>query len=280
MLEQFEEAVSNLPADYLHPFSVAAPTSLENVQAAERAAVYWELTSPPLSVVPPGAKYPHVPVFSTAGDIEPVIPVELASKVAALFPESTFVSIAGGVHHSDSGGNQCAQGLMLNFIETLQVGEASCAATPETIWPAVGRFPLLARGARPATADPAGVNEIGEAERKVVAVAATAATDATQRLTINGGDGVGLRAGTFHADFGSTAAIITLTNCTFASDVTVNGAVVLGSTFQADLTVSGAGTAGGTLHMDGTFIAPGPLGNFKVTGMLGSKRVAVLVPEG
>jgi hypothetical protein len=165
---------------------------------------------------------------------------------------------------------------MLNFIETLQVGEASCAATPETIWPAVGRFPLLARCARPATADPAGVNEIGEAERKVVAVAAAPATDAAQRLTINGGDGVGLRAGTFHADFGSTAAIITLTNCAFASDVTV----VWGSTFQADLTVSGAGTAGGTLHMEGTFIAPGPLGNFKVTGMLGSKRVAVLVPEG
>jgi hypothetical protein len=88
------------------------------------------------------------------------------------------------------------------------------------------------------------------------------------------------RAGTFHADFGSTASIITLTNCAFASDVTVNGTVVWGSTFQADLTVSGAGTAGGTLHMEGTFIALGPLGNFKVTGMLGGKRVAVLVPEG
>jgi pimeloyl-ACP methyl ester carboxylesterase len=279
-LAQFEEAVSNLPSNYFQPFSVAASTSLENVQAAERAAVYWELASPPLPVVPPGAKYPHVPVFSTAGDIEPIIPVELASKVAALFPESTFVSIAGGVHHSDSGGNQCAQGLMLSFIETLQVGDTSCAATPETIWPAVGRFPLLARDARPAIADPAGVNEIGEAERKVVTVAIAAATDAAQRLTINGGDGVGLRAGTFHADFGSTAAIITLTNCAFANDVTANGTVVWGSTFQADLTVSGAGTAGGTLHVEGTFIAPGPVGDFRVTGMLGGKRVAVLVPEG
>jgi hypothetical protein len=49
---------------------------------------------------------------------------------------------------------------------------------------------------------------------------------------------------------------------------------------QADLTVSGTGTAGGTLHIDGTFSAPGPVGNFKVSGTLGGKQVAVLVPEG
>jgi len=279
-LEQFEEAVSNLPRDYFQPFSVAASTSLENLQAAERAAIYWELASPPEPVVPAGAKYPHVPGFATAGDIEPIIPVELASKVAALFPDSTFVSIAGGVHHSDSSGNQCAQGLMLNFIETLQVGDTSCAATPETIWPAVGRFPLLAEDARPAEVDPEGVNEIGSAERKVATVAVATATDAAQRLTINFGDGVGLRAGTFHTDFGSTAVTITLSNCVFAKDVTVNGTVVWGSTFQADLTVSGLGTAGGTLHVEGTFQAPGPVGKFKVSGMLGGKQVAVLVPEG
>jgi pimeloyl-ACP methyl ester carboxylesterase len=281
-LEQFEEAVANIPSDYFLPFSVAAATSLENLQAAEREAIYWELASPPEPVVPPGAKYPHVPVFATAGDIEPIIPVEFATKVAALFPESTFVSIAGGVHHSDSSGNQCAQGLMLNFIETLQVGDTSCAARPETIWPAVGRFPLLARGARPATVDPGGVNEIGEAERKVVTVAVATATDAAQRITIGAADGVGLRAGTFHTDFGSTAVTITLSNCAFANDVTVSGTAVWGSSssFQADLTVSGAGTAGGTLHVEGTFQAPGPVGEFKVSGTLGGKRVAVLVPEG
>jgi pimeloyl-ACP methyl ester carboxylesterase len=279
-LEQFEEVVSNLPTDYFHPFSVAAATSLENVQAVERAAIYWEEASPAEPVVPLGARYPQVPIFVMAGDIETIIPVELASKVAALFPESTFVSVAGGVHHPDFGGNQCAMGLTIHFIETLQVGDTSCTEMPETIWPAVGRFPLRAKDARPAAVDPDGVNEIGTAERKVVTVAVAAATDAAQRLTINFGDGVGLRAGTFHADFGSTATIITLSNCAFANDVTVNGAVVWGSSFQADLTVSGAGTSGGILHVEGTFLAPGPVGKFKVSGMLGGKQVAVLVPEG
>lgn len=40
------------------------------------------------------------------------------------------------------------------------------------------------------------------------------------------------------------------------------------------------GDGGGTLHFEGTRQAPGPVGNSKVSGALGGKRVAVLVPEG
>ncbi len=281
-LQQLEEAVSDLPSDYFYPFSKAAATSIENTQgAAERDAIFWEEASPPAPVVPAGATYPNVPTLAMVSDIEAVAPIELASKVAALFPESTLVIVAGGQHESAISGNQCALGLTVQFIETLKVGDTSCAGTPETIWPAVGRFPLLAQNARPAEIDPNGVNEIGTAERKVVTVAVAAATDAVQRITFfsSSGDGVGLRGGTFHTDFGSTALTITLTNCAFANDVIVNGAVVLGNSFQADLTVSGAGTAGGILHVEGMFQAPGPVGEFKISGLLGGKRVAVLVPE-
>jgi hypothetical protein len=49
--------------------------------------------------------------------------------------------------------------------------------------------------------------------------------------------------------------------------------------FVAELTVSGSGTAGGTLHVEGTWQAPGPARNFKVSGALGGKQVAVRVPE-
>jgi len=47
----------------------------------------------------------------------------------------------------------------------------------------------------------------------------------------------------------------------------------------ADLTVSGTGTAGGNLHVEGTWEAPGPVGNFTISGTLGGRQVAVLVPE-
>jgi hypothetical protein len=147
----------------------------------------------------------------------------------------------------------------------------------------VGKFPLLARGARPAAVDPSGQNGIGPGELKVVTVAVATATDAMQRVIIGCcGVGVGLRGGTFSSDLSNLPTIITtLTNCAFATDLTVNGTVtwVFFGPFAADLTVSGSGTAGGTLHIEGVWQATGPVGNFKVSGTLGGKPVAALVPE-
>jgi hypothetical protein len=126
------------------------------------------------------------------------------------------------------------------------------------------------------------------AERKVVTVAVATATDALQRSWINydngdgSGNGAGLRAGSFATNYGDGSVwTTTLTNCAFSKDVTVNGTVtwVYNGALVADLIVSGSGTAGGTLHVEGTWQVPGPVGNFKISGKLGGKRVAVLVPE-
>jgi hypothetical protein len=51
------------------------------------------------------------------------------------------------------------------------------------------------------------------------------------------------------------------------------------SSIVADITVSGSGTEGGSLHFTGFFNGPGPVSNFSVTGTLGGKQVAVLVPS-
>jgi hypothetical protein len=224
--------------------------------------------------------YPHVPTLVLSGDIDNLVPLELTTKVAELFPKSTFVPVAEAGHET-VWWSSCAKKLASDFIENLKVGDTSCARTPETVFPAVGRFPFFAQYACPAAADPDGSNKIGAAERKVVTVAVATAADALQRSIIGSGDGVGLRAGTFHTEYGDTTWTTTLSNCAFAKDVTVNGTVtweVFGA-FKADLTVSGAGTAGGNLHVEGTWIAPGPVGNFQVTGTLGGRNVAVLVPE-
>jgi hypothetical protein len=64
-------------------------------------------------------------------------------------------------------------------------------------------------------------------------------------------------------------------------EVTINGSPVWGAdqSFVADLIVSGSGTAGGNPHIAGTWEAPGPVGKFKISGMLGGRQVAVLAPE-
>ncbi len=113
-------------------------------------------------------------------------------------------------------------------------------------------------------------------------VTVATALDALKRASIGDGTGAGLRAGTFESSFDDNGnQTTTLTNCAFAKDVTVNGTVVWGSNLSlaADLTVSGEGTEGGVLHVEGTWQAPGPVGNFKISGTLGGRQVAVLVPE-
>jgi len=210
------------------------------------------------------------------------VPLEEARKTAALFPNSSFVRVAEAGHET-SFYSQCAINLMAHFVEALEVGDASCADAPETVYPASGRFPLLARDARPASIDPNGGNDIGVSERKVVTVAVATVPDALKRIILNGfsGDGVCLRAGTFHFDFGDAGITLALNGCSFAEDVQVNGTIVANfdSSLIGDLTVSGSGTQGGSLHLEGNFLAPGPVGNYKVSGQIGDHQVAVLVPE-
>ena len=240
--------------------------------------MWWEEPTLSSPVAPPDPVYPHVPTLVLTGDLDFGVPLEATRKVAALFPDSISVTIPEAGHES-SFWSQCARDLDSRFIGTLDVGDVACANAPEVVFPAVGRFPLFASQARAAEVDPNGNNRIGLAERKVVTVALAAATDALQRSSFSG-DGVGLRRGTFHTDCGDSWTV-TLNGCAFARDVVVNGTVIWGAdrSFVADLDVMESGTSGGTLHVEGGWKALGRVGQFRMTGVLGGRQVAVLVPD-
>jgi len=282
--EQFENALSTLSPDFFAPFSHAAATNLG--VSLENQCLWWEKPTPSAPVTPKNPSYPNVPTLVMSGDMDTLVATEEVRQVAALFPGSTFVKVAEAGHLT-AFWTLCAAALQSQFLETLQVGDTSCTQTPETVWPAVGRFPLIAADARPAAIDPSGNNEISEHERKVVTVAVATAIDALKRSAIGigsggSGNGVGLRAGTFQTSFDANGNQITsLVNCVFAKDVAVNGTLTWNTdrSVVADVIVSGAGTAGGFLHVEGSFQAPGPVGAFKISGMLGGRQVAVLVPE-
>ena len=278
--KQFTDSVSDLPTDYFKPFSKEAGTSMV-FSAQERQCLWWQNPTHSSPVVPPHSTYPYVPTLVMVGDMDTLVPVEEVREVADLFPDSTLVEVTEAGHETITW-TQCAANLQSQFIETLQVGDTSCTKTPETIWPALGRFPLVAADARPAQIDPAGGNQVGLQERKVITVAVATAIDALNRASIGSGNGVGLRAGTFQTSVDTNGNQTTsLTDCAFATDVSVNGTVLWGAdkSFVADLTVNGKGTAGGTLHVEGTWEAPGPVGMFAISGTLGGRHVAVFVPE-
>jgi hypothetical protein len=277
--------VQALPPGYFAPFSPSASTGL--LYNGGQQCLWWQEPSPSAPVTPPRPAYPRVPTLLLDGDMDALAPLEEGTKVAALFPESTLVRVVAAGHITTFW-SQCAVNLVSRFVKTRIVGNTSCTRTPETVWPAVGRFPLLAQDARPASIDPMGRNQIGQAERRVVTVAVAAATDALQRsyLSSSGGDHC-LRTGTFHTTQSPHGWTTSLSKCAFAQDVTVSGTVTWGAghlggadnAFVATLAVSGPGTAGGTLHVVGTWLAPGPVGNFTVSGQLGGLNVGVLVPE-
>jgi pimeloyl-ACP methyl ester carboxylesterase len=282
---QYDHAVQQLPETYFTPFSKAAATGLlYGLFGAQ--CLWWQKPTPSSPVTLPQATYPSVPTLVLDGDMDNIVPLEEVAPVAQLFPDSTLVPVAAAGHVTVNW-THCAAHLASQFIETLQPGDTSCTRTPETTFPAVGRFPLHSQDAVPAAIDPSGNNQIGMAERKVVTVAMAAAIDALQRSAVGSGTDHCLRAGTFSTTFGASQWSTTLTNCAFAQDVMVNGTLTWGraspaeptTPWWADLTVSGAGTAGGTLHVVGTWLAQGTVGNFAVSGQLGGQNVAVLVPE-
>jgi pimeloyl-ACP methyl ester carboxylesterase len=278
-MASYNEYIATLPSDYFAPFSKSVGGDIR-FSAFGMQCFWWQEPTSSTPIAKHNAVYPSVPTLVLAGDIDDQLPAAANEAVADLFPNRTFVLVANS-RHETTNWTQCGTNLANQMIETLSPGDTSCANTPEFIWPAVGRFPILAKYARPASVDPSGTNRIGEAERKVVSVAVATAIDTLQRSYIGSGSDVCLRGGTFLTTFG-TAWTTKLVGCAFSSDVIVNGTMTWGAdnSIVADLVLTGPGTAGGTLHITGFWEILGPVGNFQVSGTLGGKNVALLVPEG
>jgi pimeloyl-ACP methyl ester carboxylesterase len=224
-MEAYSEYIARLPNDYFAPF----PKSVGgDIRFSDRGmqCFWWQKPTPSAPIAKPNAVYPPVPTLVLAGDIDDQVPVAANKAVADLFPNRTFVVVANS-RHETTGWTQCGMDLANRMIETLSPGDTSCASTPQyLIWPAVGRFPLLAKDARAATPDASGANRIGEAERKVVSVSVATLTDALQRsLLLGPGTGVGLRGGTFET---GDLLNYTISNCAFSQDVTVTGTMFWG----------------------------------------------------
>lgn len=276
--EQYSDAVESLPSNAFAPFSKSAAGTLP--YSTPPLCTWWQIPSPAAPITPPHPVYPAVPTIALTGDMDDTVPSEEVALFTARIPGSRLVIIKGSAHTTASY-SHCAQNLLSEFLETLHVGDTTCGKTPETTFPAVGRFPIFARDASPAAIDPSRVNQISIEERGAVTVAVAAAVDALKRSTIGGGADHCLRAGSFQTTYTPSEWRTVLSNCAFASDVRTNGTVVWGSlrSFTADLSISGPGTAPGTIHVTGKWESPGPVGDFKISGEIGGRTVAVLLPE-
>ncbi len=182
-----------------------------------------------------------------SGDLDTLTPPSEARAAAALFPNSTFVSVANTGHVTALDDSwECASVIVTDFIANGEAGDTTCADTIPEIR-AVDRYPLNAVDATAAIAAPGDSSTV--ADRQIATVAVDQVGDALAQWGVMTGDnGQGLRGGTFTIDEGDTLTLH-FDGAKLSDDVTVNGSATVDQTtgkVEADIDIS-SGEVTGTL---------------------------------
>ncbi len=283
---QWQQAVDALPQDQFGIWSKRAWLSKPGSPVAPDACIVWpgpERTTP--AAVPAGSSFSaRVPALVISGDLDRSIPAADALALHRIWPGSSYVEIQNAQHHVWFTAPECAQSIIVRFVTTKQPGDTSCAASNDELfsYPAVGRFPVLAAGAVPATPAPGDAST--PTDRLVVSAATSAVTDAFRRGfgPVTPEQSAGLRGGTFTLAFGDTAANETLTAVRFTTDVAVSGESSYtwnAQLLEASVTVDGPGAEDGELQISGVWYGFGVTTTvLQVTGTIGGRQVSVTTP--
>lgn len=181
--------------------------------------------SPP---VPPGARYPDVPVLVIGGPLDSTTPPQDGREVAGRFPRGRFVEVPFGTHATAFGMlgpySECVRDFMRAFL-------ADPDSPPEypgcdgATYRALGSFPRTVTDVRPAVAP-----GLPTADRRLIAAAFGTAVDALSRRS-PGSQGIlevsprtpGLRGG--EVRFDDERRRITLHGARFAADLPMSGTI-------------------------------------------------------
>jgi pimeloyl-ACP methyl ester carboxylesterase len=230
---------------------------------------------PPGRLAPPGTAYPDTPTLVVSGDLDNMTPVADGAAAARNFPRGRQLIIRNGLHVNalPRARSDCGAIVVRRFIETLAVGDASCADTvPELRL--VLRFARRVRELPPAAALAGNLADAGR--RRAVTAAVLAAGDALVRAPdIGNGGGVGLRGGHFSVAGTIEGYRLTLHALRWTEDLRVSGTVSAPSRAgpaHAELRLAGASDISGTLQVD--WVEGTPLAQARARGLLGGQAVA------
>ena len=280
---QLAAAIAALPRDAFAPFSF--PVWLNSLYESQlvRGCLKWPaptISDPPFP--PPGTPYPHVPVLVLNGGFDQATPAPDARRVAASFPNATFVLMHNAGHVTAVYDYEnCASVIARRFLQTRHAGDTSCA----THLPAVNvvkTFPLRLAGA------PMGVPTVGDhsapIDRRAAWVAQQTVGDAMVRWynLMYGVRGMGLRGGTFTVagPYLSTAPLtFRFDRDRFTRDLATSGTATWSRAtyrLRASLRIDGPGNEDGFLFL--TCVTDRAGARARVSGMLGGRHVSLIVP--
>jgi pimeloyl-ACP methyl ester carboxylesterase len=124
--QKLDAAIAALPADAFAPFSKTAWTAA----IPFGVCLAWPAPHGFEPVIPSGATLPDVPVLILSGDADRVVPTFESRPLLGEFPKAEFVIVAGAGHQTLAGPGTCSATIAAQFLETLKLGDTSCAATP------------------------------------------------------------------------------------------------------------------------------------------------------
>ena len=276
---QAATAWATLPQNAFSPISVQGWLGYW----APEFCVEWPAPTDPEPVFTPGVAFPDVPTLVISAELDLITTESNGRFTAGLFPSSRFVVLRNG-GHTPGFYSQCTPPLYARFFRTLETGNTSCVERGDADRPAIGRFPLRARGARPASSRRG--DRSRTIDRRVASVAWLALQDA---MRLNGSvptptvKGVGLRGGRFMGAFSEEQGAVKfrLRRLRFSRDVQISGRAKLafaqGSFVTARVRVDGPAGADGRLRLRGDWFSP-EARSISIEGSLGGRRVAVRVP--
>jgi pimeloyl-ACP methyl ester carboxylesterase len=206
----------------------------------------WPVASPEHPAgrpVPPGTRFPGVPVLVLNGDLDTITTPAEGAQAAHLFPRATHVIVANSGHVTaldDFYG--CASGIVRRFTQSQRV-DARCAAGV----PAVHLVPSFARALDDVeAAHPLPGNSADKKDLQAAAAGTLAAADVLARSYEFGlTEGSGLRGGSYAATARNGGAHAMLSSIRWTDDLAVSGTASFdarSATALAHMTLSGGAT--------------------------------------
>ena len=260
------------------PFSIDEFLGIPLDYAYVPLCTTWPVPSrehPPGEPVPPGTRFPGVPVLVLNGDLDTITTPQEGERAARLFPRATHVIVANTGHVAaidDFYG--CAQDIVRRFARTQRV-DAACASRV----PALHLVPSFARSLSDVeAAQPAPGNRGTDADLRAAAAATLAAADVLARSYEFGSTpGAGLRGGSYTATSKNASASATLSGIRWTSDLAVSGKAAFDArSARATARLTLAGGAAGTL--DAKWATAGSAAVAELRGTIGGRAVRATMP--
>ncbi len=212
--------------------------------------------------IPPGARFPKVPVLVLSGELDTVTSPSEGHATAKLFPVSTYIETTNLIHESAIGDagyfvppngedlSRCIGPIVRQFISSGgDPGDISCVAKIRPIR-TVPAFALSYKDVAPVDAAPG--NAVDETGLRLASTVAETVGDAVARYYVTySGVGGGLRGGRFGVYETVDGYKLGLKDCAWAEDVVVSGKI-----FWNQISGEIAGTV--------DFTAPGHSGTIRI----------------